>query len=53
MTGKERRNARSTLERRILVSGNETHVDEKFPKKELETLWAPRRGAQAMTPGIW
>jgi hypothetical protein len=41
---KEKRNAGSTLKRGILVSGNETHVDEKFPKKELETLWATAAG---------
>jgi len=28
-------------------------ANDEFPKKEVETLWAPRWGAQAMTPGIW
>src|SRR5260370_41530049 len=33
MTGKERRNARSTLERRILVSVGDTHVQRRIPKE--------------------
>src|SRR4029450_3665716 len=36
-------NARSTLERRILVSVAIRMSNEEFPKKEMETLWAPWR----------
>ena len=40
---KRERNGSSTLERRILVSESDTHGNEEFPKKEVETLWAPWR----------
>ena len=41
--GPENRNARSTLDRRILVSVATRMSNKQFPKKELETLWAPWR----------
>jgi ATP adenylyltransferase len=36
-------NARSTLKRGILVSGTQRMSNDEFPKKEVETLWAPWR----------
>src|SRR5262249_60762850 len=41
--GKQVRNACSTLERSILLSMAIGMSNEEFPKKEMETLWAPWR----------
>src|SRR5512132_931008 len=41
MTGKERRNARSTLQRRILVSVGDTHVQRRISKEGSRNALGP------------